>query len=711
MRTPILLGGAAAAVEDDRLLTHLPTILSHAPLILFACDPSGRCTYAAGRGLEGLGLEPEMIVGQDLLYVFAANAAQTAELDGDRTSVWEPSRHASGEVDVAGRLIRFSRLPLHDGSGRLAGVVGVAFEATDRIRTVAGRPDLDARFRTLFNGAPMGMAIVDAAARCVQVNPALCEMLGCSPAELLGALPADRRLPIDWLSGLPGRGRTVEVRLSRADGDVVHALLDATPLHRDPRGEVTHSVLHVQDITARREMEDAVRRSEAWLRTVLASAPVGILTTDGTGVITLAQGRVLETCHLRDGVGKGVHEALRGYPTLLDGITSALARRASRARVDCCGSILDAHVSPLDDTDAGLAGTIAVLTDVTHAVHAERARKEAEARLLKVVNTAPIAVFVFDAHGVVTMAAGRCISYLGMAADGLVGRSVFSAELAHADLTDRVRVALAGDEVRAVITGADHTFDVWFGPIHDGDMVVGGFGIANDITDLYRADQDRRLLLRHIVTAQEAERTRIAYDVHDDSLQALTAIGIRLQQLRRRLHSPRDLELVGCIDATLSDAMRRLRALLRELGPPKLEGAGLAAAIADHARLALDGTGVDLAVKDELSGEPNHECAIVVYRIAQEAVANVRKHACAGRLTIRLHSVDDGVLGSVEDDGVGFCVAQVRMNGQPGHLGMTSMRERAETAGGWLSLDSQPGCGTAVRCWIPCRPQSHGTDA
>jgi PAS domain S-box-containing protein len=711
MRAPILLGGAPAMVVSDRPLTHLPAILERSPLILFACDPAGVCTFAAGKGLESLGLDPAFLVGQDLLQVFAANAAQTAELDNLLPSIWDPSRHVSGQVDFAGRQISFSRLPLHDDAGRLLGVVGVAFEVADRVRTVPGAPDLDERFRTLFNGAPMGMAIIDASARCLQVNQALCAMLGSSPAELLGGLPADRRLPIDWLTAVPDRDRSLEMRLSRSDGSVVHALVDATALHRGPEGEVTHSVLHLQDITARREMEDAVRRSESWLRTVLSSAPVGILATDGEGVITLAEGRVMDRCHLRQLIGLSARQTLSDYPTLLDGISAALSGRTHLARVECCGAVLDAHVSPLEEMTGGTGGVIAVLTDVTHAVRAERARKEAEARLLKVVNSAPIAVFVFDAHGVVTMAAGRCLSYLGMAADRLVGRSVLSAELAHLDLADRVRVALVGDEVRAVVIGAEHAFDVWFGPIHDDGMVVGGFGIANDITDLYRADQDRRRLLRHVVTAQESERTRIAYDVHDDSLQALTAIGIRLQQLRRRLTSSRDLELVTCIDATLSDAMGRLRALLRELGPPKLEGAGLVAAIVDHARWVLDGTGCELAVEDELTIEPNPECAIVVYRVAQEAVANIRKHASASRVVIRLHSIDDGVLSSVEDDGVGFCVAHVRMNYQPDHLGMTSMRERAEIAGGWISLDSQPGCGTSVRYWIPCHPIANGGDA
>jgi signal transduction histidine kinase len=476
----------------------------------------------------------------------------------------------------------------------------------------------DGIFRTVFDGVPMGMAIVDASGRCVHVNRALCEMLRCSCDDLVGESLAGGCCDVVAVSGLPwppAPGRRTEVRLRRADGATVHAQVDSTALHRGAGGEVTHHLLHIQDFTARREMDEAMRRSDAWLRALLV-----------------------------------------------------------------------------------------------HALRSERARTEAEARLLAVVNTAPIAVLVFDARAVVTMAAGRCLSYLGMGGDELIGLSVLSAELSRLELTDHVRVALDGDEVRAVVIRDDHAFDVWFGPIHDGELIVGGFGIANDISGHYRADQERRQLLSQLVTAQEAERTRIAYDVHDDSLQAMTAIGIRLEQLKRRLTSPRDLDLVGCIDATLGDAVRRLRALLLELGPPKLDGASLCSAIAEHAHRGLDGTSTRVVVEDELSGEPDPECSIVVYRIAQEALANVRKHACANLVRIRLESVDDGVLSSIDDDGVGFSLAQVRGDSQPGHLGMTSMRERAEIAGGWLLLSSHPGCGTTLRYWIPCHPGPPATE-
>ena len=692
-------------------LTHLPTILRHAPIILYACDAAGICTFAYGRGLDDLGIAPEMLIGQSLLGLYAQNARRTAELDDTLPGLWNPEERVTGHVDFGGRVVHFSRVPVQDDGGELLGVIGVALDGTERVRVADPGPDLDERFRTVFNETPMGMAILDASGRCVQVNEVLCTMLGRGRADILAerfsshVLRADRgaawETPAGMTDALSGADHA-EVRLQRSDDSVVHALIDVTALHHGPDEEPTHFLLHIQDFTVRREMEEAVRRSEAWLRTVLANAPVAIFTTDSDATITLAEGSVLERWHLDHLIGMNAREALAAHRGVVDCIDGALTGRASTVRLEVAGNVLQTHIAPLRDGAGPVRGVIGVATDVTDSMRSQRARQEAEARLLKVVNSAPIAVFAFDTLGVVTMAAGHCLPYLGMTADEVLGRSVFSAELSRLDLADRARVAVKGEEVSTVVIRDDHAFDLWFGPIHDDDhRIVGGFGIANDITELHRAHQDRRHFLSHIVAAQEAERARIAYDIHDDSLQLMTAIGIRLEQLRRRMTRARDVDLVACITTTLGEAIDSLRGLLVELGRPKLDGRGLAASIAEQAGRALDGTGIRVVIDDDLGSEPDPECSIVVYRVAQEALANVRKHAAASTVTVRLHGAEGGVLTSIDDDGVGFSIAQARLHPQDGHLGLTSMRERADIAGGWLAMASQPGRGTSLRYWIP----------
>ncbi|HEY8842316.1 MAG TPA: ATP-binding protein, partial [Gaiellaceae bacterium] len=102
---------------------------------------------------------------------------------------------------------------------------------------------------------------------------------------------------------------------------------------------------------------------------------------------------------------------------------------------------------------------------------------------------------------------------------------------------------------------------------------------------------------------------------------------------------------------------------------------------------------------DQLSVQPSPESRAILYRIVQEALANVRKHAQATAATVALREVENGFLARVSDDGVGFVAGDEEP--VPGHLGLAAMRERAELAGGWLKIKAAPGKGTTLEVWIP----------
>lgn len=217
---------------------------------------------------------------------------------------------------------------------------------------------------------------------------------------------------------------------------------------------------------------------------------------------------------------------------------------------------------------------------------------------------------------------------------------------------------------------------------------------------LKKSDVTRRELLRQLVNAQEAERSRIAGDVHDDPIQQMTAVGMRLEILRSRLSDPGQLELVGKLITTVQGSVARLRNLLFQLRPPSLDRQGLASALRDLLRIDAETSGFRFDLDDRLDGEPPDEARTILYRIAQEAVTNARKHAQAKNLSVKLAEADDGYLVTVRDDGRGFDAANAA---QPmtGHLGLVGMSERAALAGGNVKIESSPGTGTTVRAWIP----------
>lgn len=242
--------------------------------------------------------------------------------------------------------------------------------------------------------------------------------------------------------------------------------------------------------------------------------------------------------------------------------------------------------------------------------------------------------------------------------------------------------------------------------LFDESGELRGFGkVTRDMTERRRAEQaldERQRLLSHLIEAQEAERRRIAWDVHDDSIQAMVAVGMRLQLLARR-SSDDNTPALRQLDDAVHSTISRLRNLIFRLRPPEIDRRGLVNALTGYLDDVMPGWGLAYEIDHALECEPSVGTATTIFRVCQEALTNVRKHARASTVRISLKSVDHGIEVIVADDGVGV---RVPVEPRPGddHFGMIEMRERTETAGGWWSMSAEPGGGTAVRFWLPTPP-------
>ncbi len=238
-----------------------------------------------------------------------------------------------------------------------------------------------------------------------------------------------------------------------------------------------------------------------------------------------------------------------------------------------------------------------------------------------------------------------------------------------------------------------------------GETVRSRAALEHRVQRLANAEQEQEILLGDLIRAQERERARIAAGVHDDSLQVITAAMLRLQQLRRRLRDPDALEVLARLEQSIALAADRLRRLMFDLRPLALERSGLAAAVRDALSRLRDDAGIEVRLYDRLDAEPPLPTRLLLYRITQEALANVGKHAAADLVEVTLADRDDGYLVRVADDGVGTSADKRSHLPEPGHLGLALMRERAEFAGGWFRFESARASGTTVTVWIP-----HGAD-
>ncbi|MFA5890016.1 MAG: GAF domain-containing protein [Actinomycetota bacterium] len=278
--------------------------------------------------------------------------------------------------------------------------------------------------------------------------------------------------------------------------------------------------------------------------------------------------------------------------------------------------------------------------------------------------------------------------------DEVIGALTLAATQSHAFSPDDIAVA---QEV------ADHLAAAMARTRIRDDAAVKSEELARTVQTLRSADDERKELLTRLVRAQEEERRRIASDVHDDPLQVMTAANLRLQMLRRMIVDPEPAQMLTQLEHNVHQAIVRLRNLLFQLRPPTLDRQGLAPAI----RLCLEQLTSELTVEHNLENrlgeEPSLEIRIVIYRIAQEAITNVRKHAMAEHISVLLAYEADGYLVRVRDDGRGFDPSAAE-HARPGHQGIFAMRERTEIAGGRISIDSAPGAGTTVEFWLPGEP-------
>jgi len=266
-------------------------------------------------------------------------------------------------------------------------------------------------------------------------------------------------------------------------------------------------------------------------------------------------------------------------------------------------------------------------------------------------------------------------------------------------------------------------------PLSPGDQMVGLIALFSDQVDFFsQASIDRlqvfaahaelafhnawlfeemragreqlQALSRRLVEVQESERRSIARELHDEVGQALTSLRVELGLLERKAIDPQQVVLgVTQLKQILEGVMENLHRLAVNLRPASLDHLGLEAALRQHG--ASVSASHPLAVQIEAinwEGRLPTEVEVALYRIVQEAINNVVRHAQASHADVILERRDGHVIAIVEDDGLGFDPAAA---GQTDRLGLVGMRERAEALGGTFIVESAPGNGTTVCVEVP----------
>lgn len=220
------------------------------------------------------------------------------------------------------------------------------------------------------------------------------------------------------------------------------------------------------------------------------------------------------------------------------------------------------------------------------------------------------------------------------------------------------------------------------------------------VEEALRAGQDElHALSAKLSESEEAEKRRIALELHDSVGQNLSALNVNLNLLKKMLPPGLDARIDGRIEdssALLKETAQCIRDVMTDLRPPVLDDYGLVAAIRWYADKFRQRTGIEIMVETEDIQRPPLQVEIVLFRVLQEALTNIARHASATRLKIKLVEVQEKMCMEIADNGVGFDPrSQSKRNSEPA-LGIPGMRERVRGIGGEILIESKPGMGTLV---------------
>ena len=291
-------------------------------------------------------------------------------------------------------------------------------------------------------------------------------------------------------------------------------------------------------------------------------------------------------------------------------------------------------------------------------------------------------------------------------------------QVIHDEDRERIRAVLADHAVAGTPISEEYRMSAEGGRIvwvreesraiaDDTGRPVASQGILLDITDRKLLEEElesnvelRRALASRLVRTEEDERARIATEIFGGPIQVLSQLKIRVDELIPDLSDERQAAELTDVADTMERAIDRLGLIVSELRPPLRDASGLISVIRFLLRELAESGDVTPHLDDRVREEVSPETGAVVYRLINESLANVRKHALARNVVVAMESSEGGILVTVEDNGKGFDVARIEQD-PAHHIGLQLMRERAEGAGGRYSVESAFGDGTTVEFWIP----------
>jgi PAS domain S-box-containing protein len=734
------------------------TLFEESPIAYQSLDWDGRLLEVNKAWLDLLGYTKEEVIGRSFGEFLAPHLADRFverfsrfRAEGEAHDVrWEVVRRNGTHLIVS--LDGTAGLDLQ-GNFRthcvMRDITQIIHAEEERAQTAAGLKESEERYRSLFENASLGIGYYTPDGKVIAFNNAAAAQLNGQPEDYAGRSLSDilgeeagavysERIKIAL--GSPGP-LTFEDHVALPAGD--RWFVSTFNRIADAAGKIVGIQVISNDITERKRSEEALQNSEARYRGLVEGSP------DIVWSFSDARGTVYASPRVEAILGYSPDHLYKNpwlwnksiHPGDQDRIAQAIAEFAAGKDLDVEYRIGDASGNWRWFRDRSIGRRMegeetiieGISTDITDRVHAEEALREEHANLLAILESTEDLIAVRDR-------AGRLV--FCNTAFAQIARKLFGVEakcgLKTTDYLPPERQAHWKHVMERVLTGEDYheesewdygnrearSHEIALKPIMKGSDIIGTVEFNRDVTERKQAQRrisrqrsDLERLSARLIHAQEEERKRISHELHDEIGQALTGISINLAEIEKGLSpalaqtsSERLVETRSLADRLLE----QVREMALDLRPAMLDDLGLVPTLRWYVKRFAKRANIDVDL--DVSGfdeRPAAEVETALYRVVQEALTNIVRHANASRISVRLGCEDAELSATIEDDGVGFDVQNV-----PGPealeagVGLTGIQERIASLEGKVNITSRPGQGTRVKVEIPLYRQggSRGQD-
>jgi len=624
--------------------------------------------------------------------------------------------------------------------------------AARAVPAVDPRLPIDEYVRSLLQAFDVGVILHGPRAEVRFANKAALEMSGMTQEQMSGQTSRDlgfivlqedgtecpfsmRPVPRAIESRQPVIGQVLGWRRPGSDS-VLWTQVTAVPQFASD-GTLTGVVNTLTNITTLKDVEAALRRAGELNHQILLSAQEGIAVHDRELRYTLWNPYMERMSGLKaaDVIGKRPHEL---FPFLAEeGIYADLEKALA-------GKIISSHdtpyiipqtnrrgwtnnnFAPLRDDKGEIIGVVATVRDITERKHEDEQLRKSEALLSQAEKMTNFGSWERDLKTGKSTLSRNLLQIYGLASEADWDREEYWARIHPEDSkraranVDRAITACEPFEYIVRYRAPDGTFRVHSlraiqVPGADG-RTERSIGVAQDITDQTRKEEDLRQLSARLLQSQDEERRRIARDLHDSASQKLLAISLSLAQLGKSadVRGKRGKQVLADTRKMVKDLSKEIRSLSYLLHPPLLDELGLASAVEEYVKGFSQRSGLNLEFEMPADiGRLSSESETALFRIVQEALGNIQKHSGSSKGRIRLTKENGEIVLEITDSGRGARAEDLQdreVRASALGVGILGMRERMRQLGGRLDI-SLGSRGTTVRAMVPLRADIDNADA